>query len=96
MIEKSGTRRPFARTHAPPGEQSTAQPTERATMSAAGPNEILLNDPPTDGISSVCFAPASDLLLASSWDSVSEGGVVSVARFSVTTNGLGRRLFGTL
>eukprot|EP00903_Cladosiphon_okamuranus_P014161 g13160.t1 len=38
-------------------------------MASAGANEILLNDPPTDGISSVCFAPASDLLLASSWDS---------------------------
>lgn len=41
-------------------------------MSTAGANEIQLSDPPTDGISSVCFAPASDLLLASSWDSVSE------------------------
>lgn len=40
-------------------------------MSSAGANEMLLNDPPTDGISAVCFAPASDLLLASSWDSVS-------------------------
>lgn len=40
-------------------------------MASAGSNEILLSDPPTDGISSVCFAPASDLLLASSWDSVS-------------------------
>lgn len=39
-------------------------------MTSAGANEMLLNDPPTDGISSVCFAPASDLLLASSWDSV--------------------------
>lgn len=33
-------------------------------------NEMLLSDPPTDGISCVRFAPASDLLLASSWDSV--------------------------
>lgn len=40
-------------------------------MTSAGAKEMLLNDPPTDGISSVCFAPASDLLLASSWDSVS-------------------------
>lgn len=44
-------------------------------MAAAGPglssNETLLTDPPTDGISSVCFGPSSDLLLASSWDSVS-------------------------
>lgn len=40
-------------------------------MASTGANEILLNDPPTDGISSVCFAPTSDLLLASSWDSVS-------------------------
>lgn len=41
-----------------------------AAGSAGGANEMLLSDPPTDGISSVCFAPASDLLLASSWDSV--------------------------
>lgn len=34
-------------------------------------NGVLLNEPPTDGISTVTFAPASDLLLASSWDSVS-------------------------
>ncbi|CAM9610770.1 unnamed protein product, partial [Choristocarpus tenellus] len=29
----------------------------------------MLGDPPTDGVSSVCFAPHGDLLLASSWDS---------------------------
>lgn len=35
-------------------------------------NETMIDEPPTDGISSVCFAPnESDLLLASSWDSVS-------------------------
>ncbi|CAM9100525.1 unnamed protein product [Discosporangium mesarthrocarpum] len=32
-------------------------------------NEIMLRDSPTDGVSSVCFAPHGDLLLASSWDS---------------------------
>lgn len=40
------------------------------TGAGSSKNEMLLNDPPTDGISSVCFAPSSDLLLASSWDSV--------------------------
>lgn len=37
-------------------------------------NEIMISEPPTDGISAVCFAPnESDLLLASSWDSVRAG-----------------------
>ena len=42
-----------------------------SSMATGSKNEMLLNDPPTDGISSICFAPSSDLLLASSWDSVS-------------------------
>jgi WD40 repeat protein len=30
--------------------------------------EVQLADPPTDGISSLRFAPSSDLLVAASWD----------------------------
>ena len=32
--------------------------------------EFLLNSPPTDGISNVCFGP-NNFLIVSSWDSVS-------------------------
>ena len=52
----------------------TAKHTQHGIMSSggssAGGKEVLIDDPPTDGISAVCFAPGSDLLLASSWDSV--------------------------
>ena len=39
---------------------------------ADGPNEFQIEQPPTDGISSVKFSPKSaSFLLVSSWDTVS-------------------------
>lgn len=52
-------------------EFAEGQGTMAAAPGDSKHNELMINEPPTDGISSVCFAPnESDLLLASSWDSV--------------------------
>ena len=50
-----------------------AKPAHTFSKMADGPNEFQLEQPPSDGISSVKFSPTSaSFLVVSSWDTVSD------------------------